>query len=423
MVAKYRFAEPTRYACKRGTLNVAGTGADSISEGVTLGSNYAQRIISSGNPYHLLGRSNRNIGGAFLSMRVDVQAGMDSLSLSQKPPGASSNQFYEGPVLPHFELWDAMKAPKNSVAYVTSRCPVEVANDQLDAYGATAIAQSSPTNPAFDASTAIGELLTGIPTVPGRQLRSSVRDRTGGYTTKVAEEHLNLVFGVIPTVSDMRKFHQTATAVEAELQRADTRMDGWRRRQHRDTMHDVDDKQVVPMSDGLLQGPGGVVPVTQVQRLGSRTKSTSRTKQTWFKGAFKYPHPPKGTWSSKLRELDRKYGIVPDYETAWNLFPFSWLIDWNSNLGDVIHNLNAWALEGVVLKYGYVMCHQTVTTTYTLDNEICVGGVWRPHSSVASLRYETKQRRSANPFGFGVDGGSYSPRQLAILASLGLTLR
>lgn len=423
MVAKYRFAEPTRYACTHGTLDVAGTGADSISEGITLGSGYAQRIISSGNPYHLLGKSDRNIGGAFLSMRVDVQAGTDSVKLFQKPPGSSSNQFYEGPVLPHFDIWDAMKAPKNSVSYVTSRCPVEVANDKLDAYGATAISQSSPTNPVFDASTAIGELVHGLPTVPGHQLRSSIRDRTGGYTTKVAEEHLNLVFGVLPTAADMKKFHDTATAVEETLQRQSRRAQGWNRRSHKDTLHDVDDKVVLPMSDGLLQGPGGVVPTTQLQRLGPRTKTTNTTKETWFKGAFKYPHPPKGSWSSKLRELDRKYGIVPGYDTAWNLFPFSWLIDWNSNLGDVIHNLNAWALEGVVLKYGYVMCRQTTTTTYTLNNQINVGGLWKPHSSVASIRCETKQRRSANPFGFGVDAGSYSPRQLAILASLGMTLK
>jgi hypothetical protein len=42
---------------------------------------------------------------------------------------------------------------------------------------------------------------------------------------------------------------------------------------------------------------------------------------------------------------------------------------------------------------------------------------------VGRAKITTQQRTAANPFGFGVKPGDLSPRQLSILAALGISLR
>jgi len=76
----------------------------------------------------------------------------------------------------------------------------------------------------------------------------------------------------------------------------------------------------------------------------------------------------------------------------------------------------------MVLRYGYVMEH-----TIVRDDWYFVGPTGLADKNVrppvVSFVAETKLRRKATPFGFGLSYGSFSNRQKAIIAALGLSQR
>lgn len=106
-------------------------------------------------------------------------------------------------------------------------------------------------------------------------------------------------------------------------------------------------------------------------------------------------------------------------EVLWELAPWSWAVDWFSNTGDVIHNISTLGYDGLVMEYGYMMTH----TQYDrrVEATALVNGVSVSARTVS--RRETKRRTVATPYGFGIDDTTLSPRQLAILAALGLSRR
>jgi hypothetical protein len=154
-------------------------------------------------------------------------------------------------------------------------------------------------------------------------------------------------------------------------------------------------------------------------------KTTRSFRHTWFSGAFTY-HLPIGYKSrvglvSAAAKAGPLLGIELTPETVWNASPWTWAVDWFSNAGDVISNLSDWAVDGLVLKWGYIMEHTLQSVTYTL-----VGGCrYKPYgltfASPVTAWKETKRREKATPFGFEISWLGMSPRQLAISAALGIT--
>lgn len=99
--------------------------------------------------------------------------------------------------------------------------------------------------------------------------------------------------------------------------------------------------------------------------------------------------------------------------------PWSWAADWVSNTGDVLHNLSAMSTDGLVMAYGYMMEETSETWTYVNNGAITVSG--RVLNLTQNFRTTTKVRRSATPFGFGLDWAKFTPRQMAILGALSIT--
>lgn len=112
------------------------------------------------------------------------------------------------------------------------------------------------------------------------------------------------------------------------------------------------------------------------------------------------------------RSLARRavLGLTIDLATAWELIPFSWLIDWCSNVGDFLQaNRNI-----VGARHGPVqIMHHMKTTSF-----------WPGNSNVSrhDWELETKERRVLTP-----SLSAYLPflslRQLSILGSIGVTRR
>jgi len=121
-------------------------------------------------------------------------------------------------------------------------------------------------------------------------------------------------------------------------------------------------------------------------------------------------------------------GAQPDLNTLWQLTPWSWAVDWFSDAGNLVKNLQSKISYGTVMRYGYVMEKTTVTDTYSAglqDTSLdpTYGALQPPYPVVSpiTLRVTTKKRVQANPFGFGLSWDGLSSTQKAIVAALGIT--
>jgi hypothetical protein len=169
------------------------------------------------------------------------------------------------------------------------------------------------------------------------------------------------------------------------------------------------------MGSQFLSGP----------RAAGQVTSETVTRR-WFSGAFTYAMPSGYDSRSKLDKAslyaDKVLGLKPTPETLWNLQPWSWAADWFANTGDVISNITSWANDGLALRYGYIMEHTISTDTYTRPKSGIAGSTGGPvQAQPVTMVTETKVRRKASPFGFGLAWEGLSPTQLAIAAAIGVT--
>lgn len=105
---------------------------------------------------------------------------------------------------------------------------------------------------------------------------------------------------------------------------------------------------------------------------------------------------------------------------VWELTPFSWLVDWVSNVGSFMKNVSYIGRDGLVLRYCYAMhsweAEIRVENSVRIAQSPGLGPISGTWNSNAKLRIR------ATPYGFGLTLDSFTPKQWAILAALGQTL-
>lgn len=154
------------------------------------------------------------------------------------------------------------------------------------------------------------------------------------------------------------------------------------------------------------------------------TDTMQYTSKAWFEGSFRYYIPDINTpeWADKARR--KLMGLNVNPALVWELVPWSWLADWISNAGDVFSNMDNGLAENLVAAYAYIM--RTTTCTFSRNASIVIATLANPLKEASlthaiSTKFERKHRVAASPFGFGIDFGSFSPKQIAIMAALGLS--
>jgi len=291
---------------------------------------------------------------------------------------------------------------------------------ELNKAGASAIAACKPTNSVADVSTFLGELMReGLPKLVGSTTWAS---KTDSALRASSDEYLNASFGWIPIVRDIENFAYAVRHADKVLKQYERDAGKVVRRRYQfpsqtdtsETTVAVGVRSYTPIGINLgfyADPKGNVVRVRETRR------------DRWFSGAFTYHLP--ADYDSRLAlarlasRADMLLGTDLDPETIWNLTPWSWAVDWFSNTGDVISNLQSFAGQGLVLRYGYMMEHSITTDTYTISHS----GYKDPTAGRLPLRLvtETKKRVKANPFGFGVTWNALSAFQTSILAALGIS--
>jgi len=358
-----------------------------------------------------------DLGGPFYTTKQYVEGNPFHFDTATKHPFGNQIYFsYTGP----FRVSDAIGGVNNG------RLPFPADGSSTDSalrvLGTTAIARCEPTNSLSDLSTAVGETYRdGLPYLPlTRVLESRIK------AAKLAgEEFLNLSFGWLPFVSDLTSLSKAASHAHSVISQYERDSGKVVRRKYNFPSVYESSESIYSTNVGLGYAAGTSNAIDDSSHRGNVVRKVETFRERWFSGAFTY-HLPSDS-DSRLaigraaQEAEKLLGSPLSPETLWNLTPWSWAIDWFTNTGDYLHNLNAFAANGLVMRYGYMMEHTIVKHTYSHVGPSGINGKLDMTVPPLVLVTETKKRIQANPFGFGVDWNGLSAFQLSIAAALGLS--
>lgn len=374
-----------------------------------------QYTESEGHPFHSSkDRGMTDLGGEFFTQKsfcetvLAGRGGIVSARADNPPIKQTVSYIRDGPVA----AIDPM-----SVSWPTD----PDAGKHLDELGTTAIALVKPTNPVAGLTAALSELrMDGLPHLPNLsawEQKAKLARNSGG-------EYLNAQFGWLPLVSDISDFargvHNAHSLIEGYKRNIGMPI---RRSYHFPQIRTIEEETIkyfkypwrVPDRTDEWTSSGA--------RSGTLIRSIEVTRDRWFSGCFTYFFPKSILGSEKLADyaiLAKKLGVEPTPEVLWQITPWSWAIDWFSNTGDVISNYSSFLRDGLVLRYGYMMEHSVIRHNYSLVGTRTFDGVDRQVADV-NLVIETKIRRRATPYGFGLNWDGFSAFQSSILAALGLS--
>jgi len=384
------------------------------------GSQVTESETHAGWQHHVRGVVTADQGGPFTTIKQQARAfqpkshKLSGFKTIQPVDGGGYNwAFYDGP---YFALPPSL-ADFPSHAYSS--------DSTLERLGTTAIARCAPTNPTADASTFLGELLhDGIPTITLGILKEMRGMSNRQRRRAIGDQYLNYEFGWKPFVNDIRSIANAVIHSHAVLRQFERDSGKLVRRRYEfppteKVVSTVFSNGASPwLSPSSITLTDGSLPKGQVIRVDKTTQ------RQWFSGAFSYYIPSgttaRGSMARSVIGAKKTLGISLTPDSIWNLTPWSWAVDWFSNAGDVLKNLDAWILDNQVLWYGYMMEHTIVERTYTFVGPTGYQSKHiRPDDII--LVSEAKIRRKATPFGFGFNWDGLSSFQKTIIAALGLS--
>lgn len=299
-------------------------------------------------------------------------------------------------------------------------------------YAAKAYNRAKPARPNFSAALSLYELKD----TPG-MLRDLVRDfrslvkkeaRKQGLRKKVsrtAQWHLAVQLGWLPLLGDIQKLIETQRNAQKILTQL-IRDEGRKIRRRVEILNTEEFATATYVRATALPNPMAGTKYS----LGGDTVVTHRTKKrVWAEGQFRYylPGGPKDIrWKKKMLRRIFGFRITPDL--IYNAIPWTWLIDYFTNLGDLVDAVSSGVEDRLYCDYFYVMSTVEVTQqnmswlTY-MAGPPSGGNPTGPKENVyaTTTRIASKKRRyEGNTFGFALES-ELSARQASIVGALGLS--
>jgi len=238
-----------------------------------------------------------------------------------------------------------------------------------------------------------------------------------GVSKQIADHWLNTQFGWLPFLSDLRNFYKLCKSLDTRLSQLRRDNGQWIRRGG-SVVKSESEETIYQNSNVIGLWPAVATQLYTIPNYGFQIVTRRNEQRVWFRGSFRYwiPGNP-DSWEWKARAVSMLFGLRPDPSLLWELTPWSWLVDWCSNVGDVISNIASTSLDRLVAKYAYVMGTTTQVVTSLGMSSYSTKAI--AESWTAAL--QRKSRVEASPFGFGLTGSDFTSRQWSILAALGLT--
>lgn len=279
------------------------------------------------------------------------------------------------------------------------------------AWSATAWNRMKPTKPSFQILNFLYEM---------KDMPDMLRQRFTPDLKSASNVFLANKFGWQPLLSDCRKM----VGLQRDLQK---RLIWLLRHNGKPVRRRV--QLLESSTDPIIttgQDYSGIYPVFQTQMYKNGTRWTQRDvtyDKVWASALFRYwlPAGPRDiNWTRRM--LYRIYGAQVTPSVVYNAIPWSWLVDWFTNAGDVISNLDAGVADRLAADYFYIM--RTFERVVTKDVAVtlkCRDGSWADYSGTSVSRSYSKSRDHGTPFGFGWAQGDLNLTQLAILGALGIS--
>lgn len=275
--------------------------------------------------------------------------------------------------------------------------------------GASIINATLPNKEQMNIALSLAELKReGLPSF--RTIHEFIKNPGSGY--------LNIEFGIAPIARDIVTL-ATLVPKAADIIRRFENMRGREYRRRRNVLFEL--------SHDSYQHPtiaGAYPPAAGLYSAGNGAARPVVTRKfsdhIWFSGAYRVATLDDSTLLGKLAEWESEanhlLGIRITPEVVYNLLPYSWLLDWFVTIGDVISNYSHIGLDGVALRYGYLM------RTTEVEAEVTLPGVVISGKELTDKVFLTRKSRvKATPYGFGFTAADMSPKQWAILGALGLS--
>ncbi len=254
----------------------------------------------------------------------------------------------------------------------------------------------------------------------------------------LGKEYLGGAFGWLPLVRDIQKALETLLVIDKLLFPSDS------------TRRNVD--KVLRTRGNIINDViylsynppfGGDAADTSNWSLNSAYRSNpASTSNLTFPGALNAQHSvleeltmrTSARFNTTMRPnsmnngyLDRAIellGLELTPEVLWQLTPWTWLIDWFSNIGTVIGNLTTLGLSNTILQYAYSTARWKTSVSVNAKPQqlISSGTGIRSFTGTYAWHWQNdyKVRIAASPFGFDVGLDSLSAYQWTILTALGL---
>lgn len=322
-----------------------------------------------------------------------------------------SNSYYRGFLAPRKSTTGTMEHPV--ITPLTS--------SEIGYLGSQAINRTIPTHPSTGLATIVGELKEGLPSLIGAAF---LRDKADFFRS-LGGEYLNIEFGWKPFINDILSIIDSVNTASKQLTQYQ-RDSGRNVRRAFQFMPVISNQMIIQDAAPYLGQPfWHTTQGNYFSTVGKYSLNRYVNQRTWFKGAYTY-HVEAG--KSDLDRLvhfeqmaNRLLGTRITPEVLWELTPWSWLVDWVSNVGHVVSNYSAFQADGLVLRYGYLMRHTVVQDTHTNTGTVTAKNGHNLGTVTMTLRTERKERVRATPYGFGLNPNLFTDRQWAILAALGMT--
>lgn len=305
-------------------------------------------------------------------------------------------------------------------------------------YGQKAIGKVAPNRPVISLAAFFGELREGLPSLIGisaiKARAQALQKGKSRTISSAGDEWLNLQFGIIPLMTDIRKIYEALLhATDLLHQYNDDAGNGIRRRM-----------SFPPKEESVTFGPEslsdqGYLSISQRNNPVSSTMLSSDhngtdvvrsfvtqsiSERIWFSGSFTYYVPIgkdlSSNWEKYVSMGSKLFGTDITVEVLWQLTPWSWLLDWFFDIQSTLSAYERIQDENLVINYGYVMATSTKKST-----QLCTvsSPMDKRLSAVSTVLTSVKKKRvRANPYGFSATIGSeLNPMQWSILGALGFS--
>lgn len=278
-------------------------------------------------------------------------------------------------------------------------------DSDMSSYGPTGWARYRPTRPTVDLAVFVGEI---------KDLPRLLQVRLEGIKS-LSDVWLAAQYGWVPLLADIKAMLNFVDTVNK-------RIDFFIKNAGKPVLGKG---KVASSADSyVVSAQSGVTSLTRMSYyLAGRYGNPANTgayksscvcdvaREVWFAGSYIFWFS--GKTPSRTDLAVRLAGVRITPATLWELIPWSWLIDWYTNIGDVLSNLQTEVADNQLTRYAYIMGHTTRKYTWSATDGIVAVSV--------SREFDTKVRQRVNPFGVSVDKDNLSLRQLSILGALGIS--